>query len=168
MKKRRDKKKRKDEKCERRSINRGMLPVQECRRNVSCGGGGGEGRIKASVEFDFRRLSSEEQVNEMVSCFFHLRVKFVRVSVFTARCWWTSDVQRTSVTREEAVHLPCRILSQGEQRAPREGMSAVIPKRGMLLYRLDKRYDTRGATIIAIEWLFVLLKGPFTLRKRTV
>lgn len=77
-------------------------------------------------------------------------------------------VQRTSVTREEAVHLPCRILSQGEQRAPREGMSAVIPKRGMLLYRLDKRYDTRGATIIAIEWLFVLLKGPFTLRKRTV
>lgn len=91
MKKRRDKKKRKDEKCERRSINRGMLPVQECRRNVSCGGGGGEGRIKASVEFDFRRLSSEEQVNEMVSCFFHLRVKFARVSVFTARCWWTSD-----------------------------------------------------------------------------
>lgn len=73
---------------------------------------------------------------------------------------WTSDVQRTSVTREKAVlHLPAESF---RRRAHHEGMSAVIPKRGMLLNQLDKRYDTRGATIIAIEWLFVLLKGPFS------
>lgn len=133
-----------------------MLPVQECREAFSV-----RRRRRSNqgfVEFDFRRLSSEEQVNEMVSCFFHLHVKFVCacVSVFTLTVW-TSDAQRTSVTRE-ALHLP----AESFRRRAHEGMSAVIPKRGMLLYQLDKRYDTRGATIIAIEWLFVLLKGPFS------
>lgn len=117
----RDKKKRKDEKCERRSINRGMLLVQECREAFSV-----RRRRRSNqgfVEFDFRRLSSEEQVNEMVSCFFHLHVKFVCacVSVFTLT---VVDERCAAHERDERGTAPSRrILSQESTRGNECGHS---------------------------------------------
>lgn len=64
-----------------------MLPVEECRESLTSSRVWRRRRSNQGfVGFDFRRLSSEEQVNEMVSCFFHLHVKFVRAcaSVFTS------------------------------------------------------------------------------------
>lgn len=135
-----------------------MLPVEECREAFSVSCRGGEGRIKASWGSIFGVSRARNRWTKWFPVSFTFTWNLcARVRACLRSLLRTSDVQRTSVTRE-ALHLP----AESFRRRAHEGMSAVIPKRGMLLYQLDKRYDTRGATIIAIEWLFVLLKGPFS------